>query len=96
MAMIKAVVRRLREAFPHCRIELRADSALALPEVPHRSPLAPWKLLLRAIAAFYRREDALCEKCLAAIEPDAAAARLAPALRALMGQAPALTPATNR
>ncbi len=33
MAMIKAVVRRLREAFPHCRIELRADSALALPEV---------------------------------------------------------------
>jgi len=69
------------------------DQALAFPEISHRSPLAPWKTLLRAIAAFYRRDDELCEKCLAAIEPDAAAARLAPALRALMGQAPALTPA---
>jgi hypothetical protein len=69
------------------------DQALAFPEISHRSPLAPWKTLLRAIAAFYRRDDELCEKCLAAIEPDAAAARLAPALRALMGQTPALTPA---
>ena len=33
MALIKAVVRRLRAAFPECVIELRADSALALPEV---------------------------------------------------------------
>jgi hypothetical protein len=33
MAMIRAVVRRLREAFPECAIELRADSALAFPEV---------------------------------------------------------------
>jgi len=33
MALITAVVRRLRQAFPECHIELRADSALALPEV---------------------------------------------------------------
>ena len=33
MALIRALVRRLREAFPGCVIELRADSALALPEV---------------------------------------------------------------
>ena len=33
MALIKAVVRRLREAFPECVIELRADSALARPEI---------------------------------------------------------------
>jgi hypothetical protein len=33
MALIKAMVKRLREAFPDCSIELRADSALALPEV---------------------------------------------------------------
>jgi hypothetical protein len=33
MAMLKAIVTRLREAFPECVIELRADSALALPEV---------------------------------------------------------------
>jgi hypothetical protein len=33
MAMIKALLRRLREALPDSAIELRADSALALPEV---------------------------------------------------------------
>jgi hypothetical protein len=33
MALIKAMVIRLRRAFPECVIELRADSALALPEV---------------------------------------------------------------
>jgi len=71
-----------------------ADAALALPEVSRSSPLAPWKMLVRAIAAYYRRDDALCEKCLAAVEPDSAAARLAPALRALMHSRQTLTPAT--
>jgi hypothetical protein len=33
MALVRVMVKRLREAFPDCRIELRADSALALPEV---------------------------------------------------------------
>jgi hypothetical protein len=33
MALLKALVRRLRQAFPDCEMELRADSALALPEV---------------------------------------------------------------
>jgi hypothetical protein len=33
MAMVKAIVTRLRQAFPACAIALRADSALALPEV---------------------------------------------------------------
>jgi len=33
MAMVKAIVARLRHAFPHCHIELRADSALALPQL---------------------------------------------------------------
>jgi len=37
MALVRAMVKRLREAFPRCRIELRADSALALPEVYVRS-----------------------------------------------------------
>lgn len=33
MAILRRVVARLRAAFPACRIELRSDSALALPEV---------------------------------------------------------------
>jgi hypothetical protein len=60
-----------------------AEEALALPEVSRSSPLAPWKMAVRAIAAYYRGDDALCEKHLAAVEPDSAAARLVPALRAL-------------
>jgi hypothetical protein len=33
MAILRRLVARLRQAFPHCQLELRADSALALPEV---------------------------------------------------------------
>jgi hypothetical protein len=33
LAIIRRVVKQLRAAFPNCRIELRADSGLALPEV---------------------------------------------------------------
>ncbi len=69
------------------------DEALALPEVSRSSPLAPWKILVRAIAAYYRHDQALCEKCLAALDPDSPAARLAPPLHALMHQAGTLGPA---
>src|SRR6202035_937775 len=63
-----------------------ADEALLLPEVSRHSPLASWKMLVRAIAACYRRDDAICRKCLAAVEPDSAAARLLPALHTLSSQ----------
>ncbi len=33
MAILRLVVARLRQAFPHCQLELRADSGLALPEI---------------------------------------------------------------
>jgi hypothetical protein len=33
MAVLRRVVTRLRQAFPECQIELRADSGLALPEI---------------------------------------------------------------
>jgi hypothetical protein len=72
------------------------DQALAFPEISRHSPFAPWKMLLRAIAAFYRQDDELCEKCLGAIDPHSAPARLIPALRALVGQKPTLTPASDR
>ena len=61
------------------------DADLALPEISRQSPLAPWKMLVRAIAAFYRREDDLCRKHLSGIEPDSAAARLIPSLLSLLG-----------
>jgi hypothetical protein len=83
----------LQKAFDAVTSGPVADEALALPEISRQNPLAPWKMLVRAIAAFYRRDDALGEKCVAAIEPDSAAARLAPALLALMHKAPAQAPA---
>src|ERR1017187_3582404 len=68
---------------------------LALPEISRQSPLAPWKMVLRAIQAFYGNQDELCEKYLASVEPSAAAARLVPALRATIGQKQKLPPAAE-
>ena len=92
---LRTAAAALHKAFEAVTSGPVADEALALPEVSRHSPLAPWKMLVRAIAAFYRRDDALCEKCLAAVEPGSAAARLTPALGALMHKPLALTPAAT-
>lgn len=60
------------------------DEELALPEISRRSPLAPWKMLVRALAAFYHNDDEASRRALDALEPDSAPARLAPALRAML------------
>jgi hypothetical protein len=72
-----------------------ADETLVLPEVSRRSPLAPWKHLVRAIAAFYRGDEAACRQFLEAIDGESAPARLVPAMQAMLpGSATvALTPA---
>jgi hypothetical protein len=62
-----------------------SNDVIALAEVSHRSPLAPWKLLVRAIASFYRHEDVVCREQLEAISPDSAAAPLVPAIHAMLG-----------
>ena len=62
------------------------DALLALPEVSHRSPLAPWKALIRAIASYYRREEDACIKWLKAIADDSVPARLVLPFAAIMGQ----------
>jgi hypothetical protein len=62
------------------------EEQIALPEVSRRSPLAPWKWLIRAIACFHRGEDDACRECLSAIQADSAPARLVPALRAMLGE----------
>ena len=66
-----------------------SDEVIALPEVSHRSPLASWKLLIRAIAAFYRADDEVARRSLEAIQPDSAPARLVPAMEAMLGGKPA-------
>lgn len=60
------------------------EEALVLPEVSRRSPLASWKMLIWAIAAFYRREDETCRRYLDAMKPESAPARLVPAIRFML------------
>ena len=64
------------------------DEQIELPEVSHRSPLAPWKVLIRAIASFHRGEDQACQDYLAAIKPESVPSRLVPSVRATLGQKP--------
>jgi hypothetical protein len=61
------------------------DALLALPELSRRSPLAPWKALVRAIASYYRREDQECRKWLEVIATDSVPARLIPSFAAMLG-----------
>lgn len=65
------------------------DESIALAEISRRSPLASWKSLVRAIAAFYRREDETCRRFLGAVEPGSVPARLVPALEAICSGIPA-------
>ena len=88
----------LSKAFVAATSGPASEEELSLPEISRRSPLAPWKLLVRAIGHFYRGQDTEVRDCLAAIPSSAAPARLVPALRAMLGDAPAaaLPPAVTR
>lgn len=62
-----------------------ADEMARLDDVRRRSPLAPWKLLVRAIDAFHRDEDGRVAANVAAIEPRSPAARAVAILSELTG-----------
>ena len=66
-----------------------SDEQIGLPEVSHRSPLALWKMLIRAIAFLHRSEDQLCRENLAAIKPESVPLRLVSALLTILGAKPA-------
>lgn len=60
------------------------DNSIALPEISRRSPLAPWKLLIRAIALFYRGDDEGCLRTLEGLESSSAASLVKPVLKGLI------------
>lgn len=60
------------------------ETDIALPEISRRSPLAAWKLLVRAIASFYQRDDAACRRSLDAIPLDSAVAPVVAVVRGLV------------
>jgi hypothetical protein len=63
------------------------DGALAaLDEISRHSPLASWKLLIRALDAFYRGADASVRANVDGIPSDSGPGRLVPVLRRLLGE----------
>lgn len=65
---------------------LPASALTTLDDIPRQSLLAPWKLLIRALDAFYRHADAAVLANLSGIPPDSGPARLVPVLRRLVGE----------
>ncbi len=65
---------------------LPAGALASLGAIPRHSLLAPWKLVIRALDAFYRHDDAAVLANLSGIPPDAGPARLVPVLRRLVGE----------
>jgi len=60
------------------------DAQIELTSISRRSPLAPWKALVRAIAAFYAGDDAAAGRYLESIDPESPPSRAAAPLRAAM------------
>jgi hypothetical protein len=65
---------------------LPAGALASLGDIPRHSLLAPWKLLVRALDAFYRHDNATVLANLSGIPPDSGPARLVPVLRRLVGE----------
>jgi hypothetical protein len=83
---LRASAERLQKALEAVTTGPVEDDALALPEISRRSPLAPWKMLVRGIAAFYRADDAACERWLQLVDPDSGPARLVALIRAMISR----------
>ena len=72
------------EAFAKVTSGAVRDEEIALPAISRRSPLAPWKMLIKALAFFYRHDDEICEKYLQAVDPESAPGRLLPLMREMI------------
>jgi hypothetical protein len=84
---LKRLARIISDLFTAVTSGPLPEGALAsLNEIPRLSPLAPWKLLIRALDAFYRHADAAVLANLAGIPPDSGPGRLVPVLRCLAGE----------
>jgi hypothetical protein len=84
---LKRTAMAVRDLFSAVTTGPLPDGALAaLDEISRHSPLAPWKLLIRALDALYRGADASVRANLDGIPPDSGPGRLVPVLRRLLGE----------
>lgn len=90
---LRAAARAVARAFAAVATRPVEDDELALREVSRRSPLAPWRMLIHALAALHRGEDDACRRHLAALPCDSAPARLVPAIAGILDdETPGLPP----
>jgi tetratricopeptide (TPR) repeat protein len=83
---LKRMAIAVRDLFTAATTGPLPDGALAaLEEVSRHSPLAPWKLLIRALDAFYRGADASVRANLDGLPSDSGPGRLVPVLQRLIG-----------
>jgi hypothetical protein len=81
---LKTGAQAVAEAFVTVTSGYAEDEEISLPAISRRSPLAPWKMLIKAVAYFYRHDDAVCEKYLQAVDPQSAPGRLVPIIREMI------------
>jgi hypothetical protein len=84
---LKRMARAVSDAFSAVTTgPLPAGALASLGAIPRHSLLAPWKLVIRALDAFYRHDDAAVLANLSGILHDSGPARLVPVLRRLVGE----------
>ena len=74
------------EAFAKVTSGFVEDAEIALPAISRRSPLAPWKMLIRALDCFYRRDDEKCRKYLEAVDSESVPGRIVPLMREMIAE----------
>ncbi|MBN2496272.1 MAG: hypothetical protein JXR96_16890 [Deltaproteobacteria bacterium] len=79
---------RIADALAEASSRPCSPDELGLVAISRRSPLAPWKMLVMALAAFHRGDDQACRRSLDAIRPGSSPARLVPVLRAMIDGRP--------
>ena len=82
--LLRTAAAAIIQAFTAATTRSVSEDEIALAGVTHRSPLAPWKLLVRALACFYRRDDDGCARSVEGIDSTSAPYRLVAPLKALM------------
>jgi hypothetical protein len=81
---LKTGAQAVAEAFAKVTSGSAQDVDIALPAISHRSPLASWKMLIKAIFYFYQHEDEKCEKYLQPVDPDSVPGRIVPLIREMI------------
>ena len=72
------------EAFAKVTAGPVQDKEIVLSAISRRSPLAPWKMLIKAIVYFYQHDDEKSEKYLQSVDPESAPGRIVPLMREMI------------